>query len=52
MSSIFRAQELSAVFFMLVSLPRLVFSPEDEGFFVLRNVGYLSSDYMALYPRR
>jgi hypothetical protein len=30
----------------------LFFDPEDGGDIFLRNVGYLSTDYMALYPRR
>jgi hypothetical protein len=30
----------------------LFFDPEDGGDTFLRNVGWLSTDYMALYPRR
>jgi hypothetical protein len=30
----------------------LLFSPEDGGHTFLRNVRWLSTDYMALYPRR
>jgi hypothetical protein len=29
-----------------------LFGPEDGGDMFLRNVGWLSTDYMALYPRR
>jgi hypothetical protein len=46
----FKAEWLSraAVFSMLVSLSGL--TPEDGGFFILRNTIYLSVDYTALYP--
>jgi hypothetical protein len=30
----------------------LIFDPEDGGDNFLRNVGWLSADYTALYPRR
>jgi hypothetical protein len=30
----------------------LFFDPEDEGDMLLRNVGWFSTDYTALYPRR
>jgi hypothetical protein len=30
----------------------LFFDPEDRDDMFLRNVGWLSTDYMALYPRR
>jgi hypothetical protein len=30
----------------------LFFNPEDGGYLFLRNVGWLSTDYTALYPRR
>jgi hypothetical protein len=30
----------------------LLYSPEDEGNMFLQNIGWLSMDYMALYPRR
>jgi hypothetical protein len=33
-------------------LSGLLFDPEDGGDIFLRNVGWLSTDYMALYPRR
>jgi hypothetical protein len=31
---------------------RLFFGPEVEGDMFLQNVGLLSADFMALYPRR
>jgi hypothetical protein len=30
----------------------IFFDPEDGGDMFLRDVGWLSTDYMALYPRR
>jgi hypothetical protein len=33
-------------------LLNLFFDPEDGGYMFLRNVGWHSADYMALYPRR
>jgi hypothetical protein len=30
----------------------VIFDPEDGGDIFLRNIGWLSTDYMALYPRR
>jgi hypothetical protein len=41
-------------FYLLVYnfLLGLFFDPEDEGDIFLRNVGWLSTDYTALYPRR
>jgi hypothetical protein len=43
-----------AAFYVLhvVSLLGSFFDPEDEGDILLQNVGWLSTDYTALYPRR
>jgi hypothetical protein len=38
--------------FYVAILRALFFDPEDEGIIFLRNVGWLSTDNTALYPRR
>jgi hypothetical protein len=45
-------QALLVICFDAGFLPGLYFYPEDGGDMFLRNVGGLSTDYMALYPRR
>jgi hypothetical protein len=47
-------QKISSVFYLLLaeSLLGLLFDPEDVGDMSLRNIGWLWTDYMALYPRR
>jgi hypothetical protein len=46
------ALSLLATCFHVGFLLVLFFDPEDGGDMFLRNAGWLSTDYMALYPRR
>jgi hypothetical protein len=43
---------LLAIYFHVGSLLVLFFDPEDWGDMFRRNVGWLSKDYTAIYPRR
>jgi hypothetical protein len=43
---------LSIIFFHAGFLLGLFYNPEDEADMFLRNVGWLPTDYKALYPRR
>jgi hypothetical protein len=47
-----RHRALLAICFHADFLLSLFFDPEDGGDIFLRNVGYLSTDYAALYPNR
>jgi hypothetical protein len=48
------SKQASYAYYLLPAgiLLRLFYNPEDRGDMFLRNVGWLSTDYMALCPRR